>query len=82
MDEMANMLWTGILGERFVLRKRYPEQIQALLNDSGFDAVTCYPTEKKGMKKGTGLVIRSTVKTKEISESQMIPQEMYVTKSH
>jgi SAM-dependent methyltransferase len=77
MDKMANMLWTTVLGERFQLQKRYPDQIEALLKDAGFEMVTCYPTEKKKIKKGM-LVIRARVKPSEVATEVVIPEERCV----
>lgn len=48
---------------------------KALLKDAGFEVVTCYPTEKKSLKKGM-LVIRSKVKLSETAMEIEIPQEI------
>ena len=77
MDKMADMMWTGVLGEQFHLHKRVPKQLEALLKDAGFEMVTCYPTEKIGIKKGM-LVIRATAKSPELSVRIGTEQENYL----
>ena len=81
MDKMSDIMWTGVLGEQFHVQKRYPDKIQALLRDAGFEAVTCYPTEKKGRKKGM-LVVRAMAKEPEVSTGLIMPQESHIAKSH
>ena len=79
MDKMADMMWTGVLGEQFHLYKRHPDEIEALLKDAGFEVVTSYPTEKRGRKKGM-LVVRAAAKTPELTIGLAAEPERVATK--
>jgi len=81
MDKMADMMWTGVLGEKFHLNKRYPGQIEALLKDAGFDAVSSWSTENRGRKKGM-LVVRAMAKPTGVSTGLVIPEESHPIESH
>jgi SAM-dependent methyltransferase len=71
LQKLTDMLFSQILGEPFHFTNRTKDQLEALLNDAGFEASKSYLTEEKSKMKGM-LVIKG-LPVKVVSETKDIP---------
>jgi len=76
LQKLTDMLFSQILGEPFHFTNRIRDQLEALLNDAGFEASKSYLTEEKSKMKGMLVIVaRKETKMQELPGQLVIPKE-------